>query len=129
MSERKKRGEPDIITIVKVALVVVAMGAVLELVACQTKNNHEKVPEPDKELVQAMIDYCRVGDLPRDKWLEAQRAWGFQNGGDQKVMSMWNRASPSLTPKAYIMPIQPPLTRGSTSSVSTASGIRMSGRE
>lgn len=72
----------------------------LALVSSCQKTDEQKVPEPHKDLVQAMIDYCRVADLPRDKWLEAQRAWGFQNGGNPNVMGMWNRAARDKHPIA-----------------------------
>lgn len=100
MTEREKRNDSDLMTIAKVALVIVALGAILELAACQSKSNHEKVPEPHPELVQAMLDYCRVGELPRDKWREAQRAWGFQNGGNKNVITMWNAAARDKNPTA-----------------------------
>lgn len=100
MSKRETRDRSDLRTIAKLAVVIVALGAILELVACQAKSGDEKIPEPHKDLVQAMLDYCRVGELPRDKWLEAQRAWGFQNGGNPNVMGMWNRAARDKHPIA-----------------------------
>lgn len=99
MSEPGRRSE--LFVLAHVALLVVGIAVVVNLVACQQQNGGEdKVPEPHKELVQAMIDYCRVGDLPRDKWREAQRAWGFQNGGNPNVINMWNRAARDKHPVA-----------------------------
>ncbi|MFN0246880.1 MAG: hypothetical protein ACKV2T_08220 [Kofleriaceae bacterium] len=89
----------DFVVLVQVALVVVGLAIVINLMSCQ-KTDAEKVPEPHKDLVLAMTDYCRVGDLPRDKWREAQRAWGFQNGGNPNVMNMWNRAARDKHPIA-----------------------------
>ncbi len=100
MSEpTKSSNKSDLLVLAHVALVVVAIAIIINMMSCQ-QQQEQKVPEPDKELVQAMIDYCRVGELPRDKWLEAQRAWGFQNGGNPKVMGMWNRAARDKHPIA-----------------------------
>ncbi len=94
------RHESNLVTLSKVALVVAGLGVLLELAACQAKNDEGKVPEPHPDLVLAMRDYCRVGDLPRDQWRETQRAWGFQNGGNKNVIDMWNRAARDKHPIA-----------------------------
>jgi hypothetical protein len=98
-TDKPRTVRTDVLDLVKILLALGAIALVLQLIACQ-KQDATKIPEPDKELVQAMIDYCRVDQLPRDKWLEAQRAWGFQNGGNPKVMPMWNRAARDKNPIA-----------------------------
>jgi hypothetical protein len=89
----------DFLVLVQVVLVVVGLAIAINLMSCQ-KTDAEKVPEPHPDLVVAMKDYCHVGDLPRDKWREAQRAWGFQNGGNPNVINMWNRAARDKHPIA-----------------------------
>ena len=98
MTDKPKTSE--LIFLVHVVLVVVALALAINLAACQTQSGDDKLPEPHADLVLAMREYCRVGDLPRDKWLEAQRAWGFQNGGNPNVMKMWNRAARDKHPGA-----------------------------
>jgi hypothetical protein len=100
MSDNEKAPKSDLLVLAQVALVIVAIAIVVNLISCQKQQGEQKIPEPHKELVQAMIDYCRVGDLPRDKWREAQRAWGFQNGGNKNVIEMWNRAARDKHPIA-----------------------------
>ena len=75
---------------------IVALAA---LPACQ-KKDAAALPPPHKELVQAMIEYCKIDQLPRDQWRDAQRAWGFQNGGNANVMVMWNAAARDKKPDA-----------------------------
>jgi hypothetical protein len=96
-----KPPKSDLLVLAQVAVVVVSLAIVLNLMSsCQKKNTDDQVPEPHKDLVLAMRDYCRVGDLPRDQWRETQRAWGFQNGGNPNVMNMWNRAARDKHPIA-----------------------------
>lgn len=90
----------DALMLVHVVLFVGAIAVAVNLAACQQKSSTQEIPEPHKELVQAMLDYCKVGDLPRDKWREAQRAWGFQNGGNPNVINMWNKAARDKNPVA-----------------------------
>jgi len=72
------------------------------LVACQKEPARKELGPvmPSKKLVQAMIDYCRIGEMPPEKWREAQRMWGFQNGGDPEVGPIWNRAAKDHDPLA-----------------------------
>jgi len=99
MTELKKSSKADLVMFVHIVVITAGIVIAVNLAACQ-KQASTAIPEPDKELVQAMLDYCRVGELPRDKWLEAQRAWGFQNGGNTKVMPMWNKAARDKDPTA-----------------------------
>lgn len=99
---RAKSSKADWIVLAHVVVVVVALAVAINLASCQ-QQKEQPIPEPHKELVQAMMDYCRIYDLPRDKWLEAQRAWGFQNGGNPNVINVWNRAARDKNPVAIKM--------------------------
>lgn len=73
------------------------------LVACQRNSTeHEKLGPvmPSKKLVQAMVDYCHIGNMPADKVRDAQALWGFQNGGDPEVGPIWNKAAKAHDPMA-----------------------------
>ena len=101
MSSNEKPPKSDLLVLAHVALVVVALAIALNMMSsCQSTKSNNEVPEPHPDLVLAMRDYCRVGDLPREQWLETQRAWGFQNGGNKNVMGMWNRAARDKHPIA-----------------------------
>ena len=72
--------------------------ASLLLAGCSKKT--DSTPAPDKKLVQAMIDYCKIGNLPADKKVEAQGVWGFQNGGEKEIGPIWNKAARDHDPRA-----------------------------
>ena len=73
------------------------------LVACQKESaEHKKLGPvmPSKKLVQAMIEYCQIGSMPPEKVHDAQKMWGFQNGGDPEIGPIWNRAAKDHDPIA-----------------------------
>lgn len=90
----------DLILLVHIAAIVV----LVNLLGCQSEKGDKAkataVAAPSKELIQAMIDYCRIGDMPRDKQRDAQKLWGFTNGGDKHVGPIWNRAARDNDPSA-----------------------------
>ena len=40
-----------------------------------------------------MRDYCKIGEMPRDKQREALTLWGWTNGGSKDMGPLWNRAA------------------------------------
>lgn len=59
--------------------------------------------EPPKELVTALIEYCRIGTLPREQQRDAQRQWGLHYAEVKMVISPWQQAARDHNPAAIRM--------------------------
>jgi len=86
----------------QVALVLLVLGA------CGSKDPEHKpgdivLTEPPKELVTALIEYCRIGSLPRERQRDAQRSWGLHYAEDKMVMGPWQQAARDHKPAAIRM--------------------------
>ena len=66
--------------------------ALLVLAACQSKQEG-KVKGPHPDLVTAMAEYCKIGTLPKDQQVEAQKAWGYHWSTNKEVGPVWNLAA------------------------------------
>jgi hypothetical protein len=96
IDDKKKWKTPDLLVLAHV--VVLVAGIAISLAACQKQEPATAAPAPSKALVQAMLEYCKIGDLPRDQQRDAQKVWGFQNGGDKEIGPIWNRAARDKDP-------------------------------
>lgn len=79
--------------------VVVMLALALALAACP-KKSEAPPPKPSEVVIAAMRDYCKIGELPRERQREALKAWGWTNGADAEVGPIWNRAAVKKDPAA-----------------------------
>jgi hypothetical protein len=79
----------------------------LVLGACSKDPEHHPgdivLTEPPKELTTALIEYCRIGSLPREQQKDAQRSWGLHYADTKMVMSPWQQAARDHNPAAIRM--------------------------
>ena len=71
----------------------VLLSLIVALAACQSKDEAKPAAGPHPELVKAMAEYCKIGTLPRDQQLEAQKAWGYHWATIKDVGPVWNMAA------------------------------------
>lgn len=88
--------------------IVLATGLALGLAACGSKDTAPAggppLPTtPTQTLINAMGEYCRIGDLPREQQREAMKAWGWSAGGDKELGPLWHRAASLHEPAAIAL--------------------------
>jgi hypothetical protein len=86
----------------RLALIALVLGA------CGSKDPEHKpgdivLTEPPKELTTALIEYCRIGTLPREQQKDAQRSWGLHYAETKMVMVPWQQAARDHNPAAIRM--------------------------
>jgi len=84
------------------------VGIVLAVTACGSKDPSRTADPPlpttpTQTLVNAMGEYCRIGDLPREQQREAMKAWGWSAGGDKELGPLWHRAASLHEPAAIAL--------------------------
>ena len=73
---------------------------VLSLTACQKEKAAPPPAPPSEAVLSAMRDYCKIGELPKDKQAEAFKVWGWHIGGDKEMGPLWHRAIVKKDPQA-----------------------------
>jgi nitrous oxide reductase accessory protein NosL len=64
----------------------------LAAAACQ-RQDQQAPARPSKVVVDAMREYCRIGEIPREQWQDAQKAWGWHWAADKEMGPLWTRVA------------------------------------
>lgn len=80
-------------------VVALAVGATV-LGGCQKEAATPPPPPPSEGVLSAMRDFCRVGEMPKEKQAEAFKLWGWHIGGDKEMGPLWHRAIVKKDPAA-----------------------------
>ncbi|MDX2086888.1 MAG: hypothetical protein SFX73_03510 [Kofleriaceae bacterium] len=73
---------------------LVLAGAFLAVAAGGCQKQEKQAPaRPSKTVVDAMGEYCRIGNIPREEWKDAQKAWGWHWAADKEMGPLWTRVA------------------------------------
>ena len=93
MTNAKPNRTADLMFLAHIVVLVAAIVGVVHLASGCQKQEQQAAAKPTENMLIAMREYCKIGEIPREQWKDAQKAWGWHWAADKEMGPLWTRVA------------------------------------